>query len=128
MHFGPEWMRKQPAARTPAESGPTTNTAANLNASGYSLLQTSGGNQENREEDRPFRYSKEELLQIYRDGGGSNALGADVERWDGVVRDVSMPPTAERDMTEGESKVRNHFASGTWVLKCTLAFPNVAQL
>ncbi|KIY67498.1 hypothetical protein CYLTODRAFT_375933 [Cylindrobasidium torrendii FP15055 ss-10] len=105
MHFGPEWMRKQPAARTPAESGPPMNTAANLNASGYSLLQMPGGNQENREEDRPFRYSKEELLQIYRDGGGSNTLGADVERWDGVVRDVSLPPTAERDMTEVESKL-----------------------
>ena len=111
MHFGPEWMRKQPISRTPQEQQqlpPSSPAAPTSNASTYSALVSPAMpvQTENRDDSRPFRYSKEELLQIYRDGGGQSGLGLEVERWEGVVREVSAEPTSLREISEAEKKVR----------------------
>jgi PERQ amino acid-rich with GYF domain-containing protein len=53
----------------------------------------------------PFLYSKEDLLKIYKDGGGRGGLGLEVERWEGVVREVGSEPVALKEWTEGERKV-----------------------
>ncbi len=46
-------------------------------------------------------------MQIFRDGAGQAGLGLEVERWEGVVREVSTEPTALREMSEAEKKVSN---------------------
>jgi PERQ amino acid-rich with GYF domain-containing protein len=61
---------------------------------------------EKRDEAHPFRYSKEELLRIYREGGGRGGLGLEVERWEGVVREVGSEPIALREMSDVEKKVK----------------------
>jgi PERQ amino acid-rich with GYF domain-containing protein len=53
----------------------------------------------------PFLYSKEDLLKIYKDGGGRGGLGLEVERWEGVVREVGSEPVALKEWAEGERKV-----------------------
>jgi hypothetical protein len=45
-------------------------------------------------------------LKIYKDGGGRGGLGLEVERWEGVVRELgSEPVTLKEWTTEGERKV-----------------------
>ncbi|KIJ45088.1 hypothetical protein M422DRAFT_29937 [Sphaerobolus stellatus SS14] len=53
----------------------------------------------------PFRYSKEEMLQVWREGGGRGGLGLEVEMWEGVVKEVGGEPVGIREMTEGEKKL-----------------------
>jgi PERQ amino acid-rich with GYF domain-containing protein len=53
----------------------------------------------------PFLYSKEDLLKIYKDGGGRGGLGLEVERWEGVVREVGSEPISLKEWTEGQRKV-----------------------
>lgn len=55
----------------------------------------------------PFLYSKEELLQVWKDGGGRGGLGLEVELWEGVVREIGGEPIGLKEMTEGEKKVRS---------------------
>ena len=57
----------------------------------------------------PFRYSKDELLKIYKEGGGRGGLGLEVERWEGVVREVGSEPIAMKEWTDAERKVRSVF-------------------
>jgi PERQ amino acid-rich with GYF domain-containing protein len=45
------------------------------------------------------------MLRIYREGGGKGGLGLEVERWEGVVREVGSDPIGAREMSEGEKKV-----------------------
>lgn len=47
------------------------------------------------------------MLKIYRDGGGKGGLGLEVERWEGIVRDVGSEPVGLREMGENEKKVRD---------------------
>ena len=54
----------------------------------------------------PFRYSKEEMLRIYKEGGGRGGLGLEVERWEGIVREVGYDPVGLKEMGEAEKKVR----------------------
>ncbi|KAK0208899.1 hypothetical protein DFS33DRAFT_1459466 [Desarmillaria ectypa] len=109
MHFGPEWMRtKQPALRMQAEPTPPPPASAPASyASTYSALVSSAPVpfSDSRDEAHPFRYSKGELLQIFRDGGGQGGLGLEVERWEGVVREIGTEPTSLREMGEAEKKV-----------------------
>lgn len=56
----------------------------------------------------PFRYSKDDLLAIYQDGG-KGGLGIEVERWEGVVREMASDPVALREISEAEKKVCSHF-------------------
>ena len=53
----------------------------------------------------PFLYSKEELLQVWKDGGGRGGLGLEVEMWEGVVREIGGEPLGLKEMGEGEKKV-----------------------
>jgi hypothetical protein len=45
------------------------------------------------------------MLRIYREGGGKGGLGLEVERWEGVVREVGSDPIGVREMSDGEKKV-----------------------
>lgn len=49
------------------------------------------------------------MLRIYKEGGGRGSLGLEVERWDGVVREVGSEPVGLRDMGDAEKKVCRHF-------------------
>ncbi|KAF5375267.1 hypothetical protein D9758_000086 [Tetrapyrgos nigripes] len=108
MHFGPEWMRPkhQPSKPSPPSPPPTTG-AQTTNASTYSALVTpvQTAAPERHDEAHPFRYSKEEMLRIYKEGGGKGGLGLEVERWEGVVRDVETEPIGLREMGEAEKKL-----------------------
>ncbi|KAJ7293786.1 hypothetical protein C8J57DRAFT_1269996 [Mycena rebaudengoi] len=108
MHFGPEWMRKQPASKpnAPGPSPPPPATAP-AGASSYSALVSPAPAPapENRDEAHPFRYSRDDMLKIYRDGGGKGGLGLEVERWEGIVRDVGSEPVGLREMGENEKKL-----------------------
>lgn len=99
-------MRAKPA--TPRTLAPEPTPPAPLNASTYSALVSPAAplQPDDRDDARPFRYSKDELLQIFRDGAGHAGLGLEVERWDGVVREVGTEPTSLREMGETEKKVR----------------------
>lgn len=46
------------------------------------------------------------MLRIYKEGGGKGGLGLEVERWEGVVREVGSEPVGLREMSESEKKVR----------------------
>lgn len=116
MHFGPEWMRtkQQTASRPqPPPSPPPINSHAPTNASTYSALVSPAPppEPEERDETHPFRYSKEEMLRIYKEGGGRGGLGLEVERWDGVVREVGSEPIGLREMNDVEKKVCSFFIS-----------------
>jgi hypothetical protein len=49
------------------------------------------------------------MLRIFREGGGKGPLGLEVERWEGVVRDMPQDPVTAKPMTEGDKKVGNMF-------------------
>ncbi|CCM01314.1 uncharacterized protein FIBRA_03363 [Fibroporia radiculosa] len=106
MHFGPEWMRTKGASR-PAPSPPLTTPAASSGASTYSALVAPLANTapERPDVSNPFRYSKEEMLRIYKEGGGRGGLGLEVERWDGIVREVGYDPAGLKEMSEAEKKI-----------------------
>lgn len=141
LQFGPEWMRnKQQAARSPPSmslpgtSPPTSSSSgATPAASTYSSLLSSAAYETNRTsvplQDgggqqgqigataaaaaalNPFKYTKEEMLQVWRLGGGCGGLGLEVEQWEGVVKEMGGEPIGLRDMTEGERKVCVSFFS-----------------
>jgi PERQ amino acid-rich with GYF domain-containing protein len=45
------------------------------------------------------------MLRIYKEGGGKGSLGLEVERWEGVVREVGSEPISLREMGDAEKKV-----------------------
>ena len=111
MQFGPEWMRTkhQPLARSQLPpSPPPSNPTSASGLSTYSALvsATPPVATESSDEVHPFRYSKDELLRVYQDGGGKGGLGLEVERWEGVIREACAEPAALREMNEVEKKVR----------------------
>jgi len=113
MHFGPEWMRTkhQSVPRSqPPPSPPPTSSLSGSGLSTYSALvsATPPIPFEKTDEAHPFRYSKEELLRIYQEGGGKGGLGLEVERWEGVVRELGEEPIALRELNDGEKKVCGH--------------------
>lgn len=57
------------------------------------------------DEAHPFRYSKDQMLKIYKDGGGRGALNLEVERWPGVVREVGGEPIGMKEWSVEEKKV-----------------------
>ncbi|KAF8634404.1 hypothetical protein AX15_000856 [Amanita polypyramis BW_CC] len=99
MHFGPEWMRakQHPAARVQIPSSPPSTYS--------SLVSMPSVPFEKRDDSNPFRYSKEEMLGIYKEGPIKGGLGLEVERWEGVVREVAAEPLGLREMSEAEKKL-----------------------
>ncbi|OBZ78994.1 hypothetical protein A0H81_00307 [Grifola frondosa] len=83
------------------------NLAGTPGASSYSALVTpaSAPSPDKRDDTHPFRYTKEEMLRIYKEGGGRGGLGLEVERWDGIVREVGYDPVGLKDMGEAEKKM-----------------------
>jgi hypothetical protein len=116
MHFGPEWMRKQPtpasrSSQTDFHPGSTTAisglnpTAPPPPASSYSASVTFGAvHSENRDGGHTLRYSKEEMIRIYREGVKAT-LGPEVERWDGIVKEIGADPAGTREMSDAEKRV-----------------------
>ncbi|TFK88525.1 hypothetical protein K466DRAFT_488754 [Polyporus arcularius HHB13444] len=106
MHFGPEWMRTKGTSR-PAPSPPLTTSPAPPGNSTYSALVAPASHppQEGRDDAHPFRYSKEEMLRIYKEGGGRGGLGLEVERWEGIVREVGYDPIGLKEMSDAEKKL-----------------------
>ncbi|KAI0028290.1 hypothetical protein K488DRAFT_89876 [Vararia minispora EC-137] len=108
MLFGPEWMRpKHPARQQNPPSPPPSGNPSVPTASSYSSLVAPAQStaQENPDPSNPFLYSKDEMLRIYKEGGGRGGLGLEVERWEGVVREVSNEPAAFKEWSESERKL-----------------------
>lgn len=106
LHFGPEWMRtKQAPSRT--NPSPPLTTSLSTGASSYSALVTPvlQAPLEKRDLAHPFRYSKEDLIRIYKEGGGKGGLGLEVERWDGIVRELGADPISLKEIGETEKKL-----------------------
>jgi PERQ amino acid-rich with GYF domain-containing protein len=121
MHFGPEWMRKQP---TPApRSSLTESTTAGLGLDptaptpptpSYSASIAFGVvNSEKWDGGHPLRYSKEEMIRIYQEGV-KTALGPGVERWEGIVREIAADPVGTREMTDVEKRVSLLCCPSSW--------------
>ncbi|GJE87887.1 GYF domain-containing protein [Phanerochaete sordida] len=106
MHFGPEWMRTKQAPTRTNPSPPLTTSGA-TGASSYSALVTPATQAppEKRDLAHPFRYSKEDLIRIYKEGGGKGGLGLEVERWEGIVRELGADPVSLKGMSEPEKKL-----------------------
>ncbi|KAJ1309612.1 hypothetical protein OPQ81_006384 [Rhizoctonia solani] len=125
LHFGPEWMRKPSrgslAPLSPNVTGNSPVTTSSLlptppnpgstqlpNVSSYSSLLTSASPPpqiKSEDENYPFRYSKEQLLRVWKEGGGRGGLGLEVERWPGIVREVGGEPQGLKEMTPEERKI-----------------------
>ena len=120
MHFGPEWMRPKHPLRPQNPPSPPPNPHASSGASSYSALLAPSPNntQESLDPANPFLYSKEDLLKIYKDGGGRGGLGLEVERWEGVVRELGSEPISLKEWTDGQRKV--HLTSIAHFLEYTL--------
>ncbi|KAK2461704.1 hypothetical protein APHAL10511_006167 [Amanita phalloides] len=97
MHFGPEWMRakQHPAARAQNSPSPPSTYSALVAPTQF----------EKSDDHNPFGYSKEEILRIYKENTNKGGLGLEVERWEGVVRDVINEPMSLREMGEAEKKL-----------------------
>ncbi|CAE6435405.1 unnamed protein product [Rhizoctonia solani] len=125
LHFGPEWMRKPSrgslAPLSPNVTGNSPGTTSSMlptppnpastqlpNVSSYSSLLTSASPPpqiKSEDENYPFRYSKEQLLRVWKEGGGRGGLGLEVERWPGIVREVGGEPQGVKEMTPEERKI-----------------------
>lgn len=88
-------------------SPPPTSAHAPPGSSSYSSLVTPAPQtpQETIDVDNPFKYSKDDLVRIYKEGGGRGGLGLEVERWE-CVRERSAEPVSMKAMSEAEKKVR----------------------
>lgn len=105
MHFGPEWMRTKSHQLSRSQTEPSPQVPSALAT--YSALVSAAPlvASEQLDESHPFRYSKQELLAIYQEGGGKGGLGLEVDRWEGVVREATLEPVTLREMTDVEKKV-----------------------
>ncbi|KDN34611.1 hypothetical protein RSAG8_12310, partial [Rhizoctonia solani AG-8 WAC10335] len=121
MLFTPEWIRKPRTSLSPNTTGNSPGTTSNLlptppiptstqlpNVSSYSSLLTSASPPpqiKSEDENYPFRYSKEQLLRVWKDGGGRGGIGLEVERWPGIVKEVGGEPQGVKEMTPEERKI-----------------------
>ncbi|KAG8874897.1 hypothetical protein FRB97_005557 [Tulasnella sp. 331] len=53
----------------------------------------------------PFRYSKEQMLAVWKNGGGHGELGLEVERWPGIVTEDAGEPLGLTELTPDEKKL-----------------------
>ena len=112
MHFGPEWMRKQPPPVPRSSLTETTTAVLDLNPTvqtpptpNYSPSVASGAvYSEKWDSGHPLRYSKEEMIRIYQEGV-KTVLGPGVERWEGIVREIAADPAGTKEMTDVEKRV-----------------------
>jgi PERQ amino acid-rich with GYF domain-containing protein len=115
----PEWMRRPtPAAEnasfSPLISPPNTKPYSSILQPSPSIsLHSPALGTDDHDQINPFKYSKEQMLKVWRDGidgmsgpGAGFTLGLEVERWPGVVRDLPDEPVGVRKMTPEEKRVR----------------------
>src|SRR5258708_32928822 len=110
--FGPEWMRKQSTQAPRSSLTESTTAVFGLDPtaptpppSSYSASVVFGAiNSENWDGGHPLRYSKEEMIRIYQEGV-KTALGPDVERWEGIVREIAADPVGTKEMSDVEKRV-----------------------
>lgn len=131
MHFGPEWMRTKHQAPTRSQPPPSPplSSVQPSGASTYSALVSPAppAQLEKRDEAHPFRYPREELLRIFREGGGKGGLGLEVERWEGVVREVGSEPIGLRELNDTEKKVRPPCAYNSKKISFTRSLHHVSS-
>ncbi|EAU92624.1 hypothetical protein CC1G_01669 [Coprinopsis cinerea okayama7 len=105
MHFGPEWMRTKHQPLRPQQPPSPPPNSQNTLSTYSALVSTVPGVENDKYDDaHPFRYTKEELLRIYKESP-KGGLGLEVERWEGVVREIGAEPIALREMGEAEKKL-----------------------
>lgn len=122
MHFGPEWMRtkQQPQARPHAPPSPPPSNPQSGTSTYSALVSAVPTTQiDKQDEVHPFRYTKEELLRIFKEFPKAS-LGLEVERWEGVIREAASDPIALREMGDSEKKVGTSTRS--------LVFTNILHL
>ncbi|KAH7104504.1 hypothetical protein BKA62DRAFT_463201 [Auriculariales sp. MPI-PUGE-AT-0066] len=99
LHFGPEWMRAKPAhVSRPSPAQDTSGTgspALSYSSSLHSIARA----------DVAVKYSKEDLLQIWKDMPVQPELSSEVERWDGVVGDDVQLPLGLSEPDDNEKKI-----------------------
>ncbi|KAJ7176730.1 hypothetical protein C8R46DRAFT_1213311 [Mycena filopes] len=106
MQFDLEWMRAKPAKPHAPSPPPPPTSAPAAGASSYSaLVSPAPPPPAEKDDSQPFRYSREEMLKIYRDGGGKGGLGLEVERYEGIVREAGGDPVGLREMGDSEKKL-----------------------
>ena len=112
MHFGPEWMRKQSTQVPRSSLTESTTVVLGLDptapappTSSYSASVVFGAvTSEKWDGGHPLRYSKEEMIRIYQEGI-KTALGPEVERWEGIVREIAADPVGTKEMSDVEKRV-----------------------
>lgn len=52
----------------------------------------------------PFRYSRDQMLAVWKNGGGQGELGLEVERWPGIVREDVGEPLGLSELSADEKK------------------------
>jgi len=54
------------------------------------------------------------MIRIYREGV-KTALGPEVERWDGIIRDIAADPIGTKEMSDVEKRVSTLFCLSSWL-------------
>lgn len=112
LQFGPEWMRSKQASAPSFTTRPTQSTLSPsttqmpANSLYSSLVTNNTSEQEKNSSSTPFKYSKEEMLQVWADGGGRGPLGVEIELWEGVVTELGGDPIGLKELSDSEKKVR----------------------
>ncbi|KAG9007354.1 hypothetical protein FRB90_009413 [Tulasnella sp. 427] len=53
----------------------------------------------------PFRYSREQMYNVWKNGGGQGELGLEVERWPGIVREDAIQPLGLTEYSHEEKRL-----------------------
>lgn len=77
-----------------------------LTGSSYSSLLASPAPPEPlSDSSNPFRYSREQMYNVWKNGGGQGELGLEVERWPGIVREDAIQPLGLTEYSPDEKRV-----------------------
>lgn len=113
MAFSPEWMRKTPLIKPGSQASETQTPPSSIHTgNGHQDATHSAGlvsivqkQVDTSHPDSIFRYTKEDMLDIYRQSKAKHPLSLEVKRWEGIIRAIAVEPSNVRGMTESESKV-----------------------
>ncbi|KAG8953096.1 hypothetical protein FRC04_003043 [Tulasnella sp. 424] len=91
-----------------AGAATTNSSPANtlLTGSSYSSLLASPAPPEPlSDSSNPFRYSREQMYNVWKNGGGQGELGLEVERWPGIVREDAIQPLGLTEYSPDEKRL-----------------------
>ena len=54
------------------------------------------------------------MIRIYREGV-KTALGPEVERWDGIIREIAADPVGTKEMSDVEKRVSTLRCPSSWL-------------